>query len=396
MTVYDSRKERLNAGIGTQEKPWVADFRVPGGKRKRRPFRLKKEAEAWETEERGKINAGTYIDPRRAESATVGELYGLWIAQLKESGARGNKPIAPSTANNYEKNWLKHIAPRWEHTAVANVHHRDVGKWIATMPVGTAGQSGNNTRRRVALMFGRLMNHAVYLEWVPRNPAKDAAGGAKYVPAERVEKQHVYLTMPELQAFAKACGDWEDMIMLAGTTGLRWGEITALRHADIVATTRQVRRGSAAKRQAKGEFKKVTTYSIDVVRAWSSDGSRLIESTTKNGERRTVPVLGKVAAMVLAKRPADGLLFRARNDNVLHHSNFARRLRNAGADLPVPPTFHDLRHTAVSLILAQTHNVKLAQRIAGHKDATMTLNTYAELFADDLHSASDALNHSIQ
>lgn len=396
MTVYDSRKERLTAGIGSPSKPWVADFRVPGSGRKRRPFRLKKEAEAWEAEERGKVNAGTYIDPRAAEKMTVGELYKLWMAQLRESGARGNKPIAPSTANGYDKVWRKHIAPRWEHTPVATVHHRDVAKWVATMTIGTAAQTGNNTRRRVALMFGRLMNHAVYLELVPRNPAKDAAGGAKYVPAESVEKQHVYMTMPELQAFAAALGGWEDMIMLAGTTGLRWGEVTALRHTDIRATVKQVRRGSAAKRKAKGEFKDVTEYSIDVVRAWSSDGSRLIESTTKNGEKRTVPVLSKVAAMVLEKRPADGLLFRARNDSVLHHSNFARRMRTAGAGMPTPPTFHDLRHTAVSLILAQTHNVKLAQRIAGHKDATMTLNTYAELFADDLHLASDALNNSIQ
>lgn len=396
MTVYDSRKERLTAGIGTKEKPWVADFRAPGGKRKRRPFRLKKDAEAWETEERGKINAGTYIDPRQAEKLTVGQLYKLWMTQLLESGARGNKPIAPSTANNYGKNWDRHIAPRWEHTPVAGVHHRDVAKWVATMPIGTDAQSGNNTRRRVALMFGRLMNHAVYLELVPRNPAKDAAGGAKYVPAEVVEKQHVYMTMPELQVFAAACGDWSDMVMLAGTTGLRWGEVTALRHTDIRATARKVRRGSAAKREAKGEFKEVTEYSIDVVRAWSSDGSRLIESTPKNGERRTVPVLPKVAAMVLEKRPTDGLLFRARNGNVLHHSNFAKRMRQAGADMVTPPTFHDLRHTAVSLILAQTHNVKLAQRIAGHKDATMTLNTYAGLFADDLHSASDALDNSIQ
>lgn len=396
MTVYDSRKERLTAGIGTPERPWVADFRAPGGQRKRGSFRLKKEAEAWETEERGKINAGTWIDPRKAEKMTVGELYRLWMTQLLESGARGNKPIAPSTENNYSKNWQKHIAPRWEHTPVSGVHHRDVAKWVATMPVGTAAQSGNNTRRRVALMFGRLMNHAVYLELVPRNPAKDAAGGAKYVPAETVEKQHVYMTMPELQTFAAACGDWSDMVMLAGTTGLRWGEVTALRHSDLKATVKQVRRGSAAKRKAKGEFKEITEYSIDVVRAWSSDGSRLIASTPKNGERRTVPVLSKVAAMVLEKRPADGLLFRARNDSVLHHSNFASRMRTAGAGMTTPPTFHDLRHTAVSLILAQTHNVKLAQRIAGHKDATMTLNTYAGLFADDLHLASDALNNSIQ
>ncbi|GAA5230099.1 tyrosine-type recombinase/integrase [Arthrobacter cryoconiti] len=391
---YDPNKR---TGIGSVRSPWVADFRVLGGARKRKAFRLRKDAEAWLVEQQANISSGSYVDPRRAQQTQVGALYESWMERLESMGARGKKPIAPSTADNYRKNWTKHIAPRWEHTPLANVHHRDVAKWIATMEVGSANQSGANTRRRVALMFGRLMNHAVYLELLPRNPAKDATGNADYVPSVKVEKQHVYMTMPELQAFARRCVGWEDMIMLAGTTGLRWGEISALKRSDIVATTQQVRRNSKARREAKGEFKEVNTYSIDVVRAWSSDGSRLIESTTKNGERRTVPVPSKVADMVLSARHDDGLLFHARNDNVLHHSNFtARVIKKAGADMSTPPTFHDLRHTAVSLILAQTHNVKLAQRIAGHKDATMTLNTYAELFAGDLHSASDALNNSIE
>ncbi|WP_430298467.1 tyrosine-type recombinase/integrase [Sinomonas sp. B1-1] len=54
------------------------------------------------------------------------------------------------------------------------------------------------------------------------------------------------------------------------------------------------------------------------------------------------------------------------------------RLQSGDIDF-APPVFHDLRHTAVSLYLAVTKNVKHVQRIAGHKDATTTLNVYAEL-----------------
>ncbi|MEC3853725.1 tyrosine-type recombinase/integrase [Paenarthrobacter ureafaciens] len=60
-----------------------------------------------------------------------------------------------------------------------------------------------------------------------------------------------------------------------------------------------------------------------------------------------------------------------------------------------PPVFHDLRHTAVSLYLSVTKNVKHVQRIAGHKDATTTLNTYAELFEDDFYSAANGLDRLI-
>ncbi|WP_426301896.1 hypothetical protein [Arthrobacter sp. R-11] len=57
-----------------------------------------------------------------------------------------------------------------------------------------------------------------------------------------------------------------------------------------------------------------------------------------------------------------------------------------------PPVFHDLRHTAVSLYLSVTKNVKHVQRIAGHKDGTTTINTYGELFDDDFFKAAAGLD----
>ncbi len=73
-------------------------------------------------------------------------------------------------------------------------------------------------------------------------------------------------------------------------------------------------------------------------------------------------------------------------------------LRSAGIALAYgdmdfrPPVFHDLRHTAVSLYLSVTKNVKHIQRIAGHKDGTTTINTYGELFDDDFFNAAAGLD----
>lgn len=385
MAVYNSQKERPNAMIGSTAKPWVADFRTPGGGRSRKAFRLKSEAEAYEAGERSKINAGSYINPREAERMTVGALYESWLTKCTTLGARGKKPIAPSTAANYRKNWHKHIEGRWSATPVASVRHRDVAEWVANMPVGNGTQSGVNTRARVAKMFGRIMNHAVYLELVPKNPAKDAVGHAPYVPTVKTEKKRVYLTMPELQDFAARCAPWEDLIMLAGTTGLRWGEITALRADDF--------------RMDEGR------YLLDVKRSWKTGDIEAPSPNTKNGEERTVSVPLQVANMVLGARAnSGGLLFQSGNytpkgeaPGKLHHSNFAARvLKPAGQELSTPPTFHDLRHTAVSLIVNETGNVKLAQRIAGHASATMTLDTYSDLFEDSLHAASSALDDLIK
>ncbi|MFT4469752.1 tyrosine-type recombinase/integrase [Arthrobacter sulfonylureivorans] len=319
----------------------------------------------------------------RARDITVGALYADWMRLLTTQGLRG-RPIAASTAANYRKNWHRHIAPRWSSTPVDQVHWRDVGEWIAGLQAGSRGQSGNNTRRRVALMFIRLMRHSVYLELLPENPATDATGRAGYVPRAPVEKRRIYLSMPELQDLAGHCAPWTDLIMLAGTTGLRWGEITALHARDFRSTP--------------------DGWLLEVLRSWKEGDAGAPSPNTKNGGTRTVPVPDKVAAMVLGARPAEGLLFRSPGrggvpGGRLHHSNFAARVLRpaaAGAGLDPAPTFHDLRHTAVSLILHSTKDVKLAQRIAGHSSAQLTLDTYAELFEQTLFTASRALDGLIE
>lgn len=55
-------------------------------------------------------------------------------------------------------------------------------------------------------------------------------------------------------------------------------------------------------------------------------------------------------------------------------------------------TPHDLRHTAASLAISAGANVKAVQRMLGHASAAMTLDTYAELFEDDLDAVASALD----
>lgn len=57
-----------------------------------------------------------------------------------------------------------------------------------------------------------------------------------------------------------------------------------------------------------------------------------------------------------------------------------------------PMTLHDLRHTAASLAISAGANVKAVQRMLGHASAAMTLDTYADLFDDDLDAVSEGLD----
>ena len=51
-------------------------------------------------------------------------------------------------------------------------------------------------------------------------------------------------------------------------------------------------------------------------------------------------------------------------------------------------TPHDLRHTCASLAVSAGVNVLRLQRMLGHKSAKITLDTYADLFDDDLDAVS--------
>lgn len=91
--------------------------------------------------------------------------------------------------------------------------------------------------------------------------------------------------------------------------------------------------------------------------------------------------------------PGEGLLF---GDGVNHMRNsraqgsLANAVRRAQAVDPSIPrlTPHDPRHTAASLVTSSGANVKAVQRMPGHASAAMTLDTYADLFDDDLDAVA--------
>jgi len=55
-------------------------------------------------------------------------------------------------------------------------------------------------------------------------------------------------------------------------------------------------------------------------------------------------------------------------------------------------TPHELRHTAASLAVSAGANVKAVQAMLSHASAAMTLDTYADLFDDDLDAVADRLD----
>lgn len=133
-------------------------------------------------------------------------------------------------------------------------------------------------------------------------------------------------------------------------------------------------------------------------------GWKIYVGTPKTHEKRSVPYPARLAPLIdaaCAGKGLDSLLF---GNGVTHMKNetddrgwFATAVRRAQKIDPLLPrlTLQDLRHTAASLAISSGANVKAVQRMLGHAAAAMTLDTYADLFDDDLDAVAANLNEAM-
>lgn len=127
-----------------------------------------------------------------------------------------------------------------------------------------------------------------------------------------------------------------------------------------------------------------------------------ILGSVKSHERRVVAYPGFLDAELAARCSgkgqedrlwvgADGGFLRSGNSrNGWFQAAVTRRMAVDPDMARITP--HDLRHTAASLAISAGANVKVIQRMLGHKSAKVTPDTYAALFPDDLDNVTGALS----
>ena len=186
-------------------------------------------------------------------------------------------------------------------------------------------------------------------------------------------RQH-FLTHDQVQQLAAAAGPYGAFIRCLAYTGLRWGEVTALRVRDVDLSRRR----------------------LDVRRAFSDINGRLVEGAPKNHQARTVPLplwLATQLKELIDGRGPDDLVFTTPAGYVLRMSNFRRHVWNPAVTAAglAGLTSHGLRHTAASLYIAAGTPPKVVQRILGHGSIAITLDLYGHLYPDEMDRWADRL-----
>jgi integrase len=328
--------------------------------REKRGFRTKREAEEFLAGVTVAAARGEYVDPA-AGRVTVGELGAAWLA---------NRPhLKPSTWHSLEVAWRVHVLPVWGNRRVVEIRYSEVQAWVGSL---SARKSATTVKRAHGILAG-ILDVAMRDHRIGSNPARGV------MLPRKVPKPRSYLTLDQVELLASNVGEHAALVYLLSYTGLRWGEATAIHIRSIDMSRRRIRIDENAVRV----------------------GTALAIGTPKTHEARSVPVPGflleKIVLASEGKAPED-LLFGFANVHLLRPHTwrgwFARAVDASRAIDPTFPkiTLHDLRHTAASLAISAGANVKAVQRMLGHASAAMTLDTYADLFEDDLNTVSDRLD----
>lgn len=368
------KAKRRRRGEGTVFKRadgyWVKSAslgRGPDGKRKRITVYAKTIAELNEKMAQAKREAEADT-PAAARTLTVADLLDRWYAAVKPSVTEG-------TALNYDQHVRLHIKPHVGGVRLKDLRPDHVEHLVNRLPEGDEPASPAMVRK-VFRTFRTALGYGVDKGLLNRNPSDPIR---KLLP-KRDRQMKGTLTPDEARALM-AAADGERLAALidvALDSGCRMGELLALTWKDYNAGV------------------------LTITKALSVVGSRLAlkEAKTKKGLRSVVLSFARPALDAHRERMegegrdvAQGLIFCDSRGGHLRKYNLIRRFfdpvtKRAGLD---HVTFHWLRHSSASLLLASGVNVATVANRLGHASPAFTLSTYAHAVRDLHETAADQL-----
>lgn len=340
---------------------WRARHRGPDGKERSRTFATKRDAQRFlDTVQVAKAR-GVWVDPALGRQ-TFESYAHAWL--------RGRGHVAPGTRQKEVGHVENHLLPAFGGWQLVAIQPADIRAWLATLErsPGTVKAIFGTLR----LILGTALRDGV----LGRNPCDSVDQ-----PRDPAGEEMLFLTPGETAQLASAIdGRYEALIYLAAYGGLRWGELAALRT----------------------EHLKLLRGTVDVRRSLADISGQLIIQPPKSGKPRTVTIPRTICDMVgshIARYPSEdpGVVFSSPKGHLLRRSLWYRRHYKpavAAAGLDPRLRFHDLRHTAAALAIAQGAHPKAIQERFGHSTARLTLDRYGHLFPTLDESLQDGLESS--
>lgn len=327
-------------------------------------FKRKADAEDYLANITVSSNRGEYVDPRTAKQS-IDELGTEWMANQSH--------LKPSAHRSVEAAWRVHVQPAWGHRRVGEIRHSEVQAWLTHFGAGDGKPRSATVVLRAYGVLAAILDVAVKDRRISSNPAR----GVKL--PRKGKKARVYLTAAQVELLASNAGEHATLVYTLAYTGVRWGEAIGLRVRSLDALRRRML---------------IQENAVNI-------GSDVVVGTPKTHENRSVPYpafLSEPLARQCEGKSRDQLVF---GRGLVHLPRAGSKqgwfwnavVASQAVDKGFPYiTPHDLRHTAASLAISSGANPKAVQRMLGHASAAMTLDTYADLFEDDLDAVSERMD----
>ncbi len=305
----------------------------------------------------------TQVSPRVGEILTVAEVSARYVTQAKRRGRKR------STWENVESETRVHLKPYFGERSLDSIRSEDV---IDLISVLEEKDLSPKTIRNVIATLSALFNFAKAPQrrWAAVNPCEGVE-----LPAVPERTEIRFLTLEELDAAVANVPKGiyraidKAMIVTAAMTGLRKGELVALRWRDIDWPAARIRVRQNYVRNEFGTPKsKRSTRSVPMADEVGGELERLFKASSFQGDDDLVfahPVTGEP----------------------MPKANVTRRFRKAlkAAGLDDSHRFHDLRHTFGTRMAAAGVPVRTLQEWMGHRDLTTT-----QIYADYSPSGQEA------
>lgn len=363
---------------------WQVDIYDRRGQRIRRNFRTKREADAWRIETEGQMRTGSF----RAEALkmTVQQLADEWLrycASRQERKERMTRATVEFYAM-YVRNHICNTNPTYPfkegigHLRLTEVTNRTIVQFRDRVRShGTSVPSTRAILRTAHAMFEFGRQHDLIgfnpVEGVRVHGRRDEGARKVTPPPKEVVNAVLHSSPPRLGMPA----------MVAAATGVRIGELRALRYRHLDCERRLLR---------------VETR-VDVYGEEDGQGTKSAAGV------RSVPVSAQLVEAIQEWRSQsrfkedEDLLFPNLRGGFLKYETLADQLANFFIDRPnlTKFTWHQLRHFAISCWIEAGLSPKTVQTFAGHASLQTTMDRYGHLFPSDSHwEAMDRIAEALQ
>ena len=320
-------------------------------------FPKRKDAEKAVAQLRVDVNDGAAFAPMNVE-------------QLATHYQRIELPLkAHSTAEGYKSYLALHIVPKWGKHSLSAIKSVEVEGWLRKLKKANGEPASPGTQTKIRNLFSTLFSHAIRYEWAARNPITAVRTSAKRLRTPDI------LTGDEFRALLLQLSQRERvMVLLDGSTGLRRGELIALRWRDIdfdllqADVTHTIWRNVEGNTKTEASKKPVPLQALVVeelkkwrlVTLYRSDEDFLFPSIAKNGTQPITP------DMILRRhiRPA---------------------LKRIGVTKRIG--FHSFRHGFATMLRQQGVDLKTAQELLRHANSRITLEIYQQAVREEKRAA---------